>query len=583
MQGVTMAEPTSIVPRDGSGDEQRAEGVLRDYLGDPLAPRPEEVRRLVRELTARQAEFEAQLQQLRQTQRQLEEFRDRYVDLYDSAPLGYATLDEDGFVQEINLAGAKMLGEDREAITGYAFGDYVAPEHQKVFQEHVRKCAGERAEVTSELRLVAKGGRSMAVQLRSMPIEGPREDALCKTAITDITQLKNMGEEVRQSRAFLQTVIDAIPDVLLVIGQDYRISLANRAAREMAGGIDPTLCLTCHQFSHHRALPCEGLREPCPLREVIASRAPVRVTHTHYDATGNEVFVELSAAPVFNAAGEVTHIVEACHDVTDRTRLERALRLTQFSVDRAGDAVFWVGPNARFFYVNARACQHLGYSREELLSMSVHDVDPGFPAEIWPQHWEELKRRGSLTFESQHRTREGRLVPVQITANHLEFEGKEYDCAVVRDITDRKQAEEAMKAAKDFAEQANRAKDRFLAVLGHELRTPLTPLVMGFSMLQERPDLDPTTRRTLEMVPPQRGIRGAADRRLARRVADRAWKDRTEPARCRVVCDHPSGGRGLQARHRGRGACVSTWTGAPPRPTGSRPTCPASSRSSGTC
>jgi PAS domain S-box-containing protein len=396
---------------------------------------------------------------------------------------------------------------DRDSITGYAFGDYVAKEDQKVFQDHVRKCAGDRTETTSELRLVRKDGQSIAVQFHSIPIDGPKEDTLCKTAITDITQRKNMEETIRQSRVFLQTVIDAIPDALLVIGQDYRIALANRAAREMAGGIDPAGCLTCHQLSHHSAVPCEGLKEPCPLRAVIASRAPIRVTHTHYDDHGNEVFVEISAAPVFNAAGEVSHIVEACCDVTERMRLERALRLTQVSVEYAGDAVFWLGPDARFFYANARACRHLGYSREELLSMTVHDVDPGFPAEVWPKHWEEVKRRGSFTFESRHRTKEGELVPVEITVNWLEFEGKEYNCAFVRDITDHKRAEEELRAARESAdrakaaaEQANRAKDHFLAVLSHELRTPLMPVVMGVSMLQDRPGIAPEVRETLEMV-----------------------------------------------------------------------------------
>ena len=239
---------------------------------------------------------------------------------------------------------------------------------------------GERAEVTSELCLATKDGQSITVQLRSIPIEGPKEDALCKTAITDITERRNMEEAIRESRRFLQTVIDAMPDTVLVIGKDCRISLANRAARELAGGIDPTACLTCHQLSHHRPVPCEGLNEPCPLRKVIATKTLVRVTHTHYDANGKEVFVEISAAPVLNAAGEVTHIIEACRDVTERMRLERSLRLTQFSVDHAADTVFWLGPDARFFYANACACQHLGYSQAELLSMTVHDVDPNFPA-----------------------------------------------------------------------------------------------------------------------------------------------------------------------------------------------------------
>ena len=176
-----------------------------------------------------------------------------------------------------------------------------------------------------------------------------KNNTLCKTAINDITQRKDMEETIRQSGAFLQKIIDAIPDVLLVIGTDYRIVLANRAAREMAGGIDPTVGLACHQLSHHHDLPCTGKDEPCPLSQVIAAKTPVAVTHTHYDAEGKEFFVEVTAAPVLNETGEVSYIIEAVRDVTDRMRLERALRLTQFSVDHAGDAVFWLGSDCAVF------------------------------------------------------------------------------------------------------------------------------------------------------------------------------------------------------------------------------------------
>jgi PAS domain S-box-containing protein len=177
------------------------------------------------------------------------------------------------------------------------------------------------------------------------------------------------------------------------------------------------------------------------LQHVIATRAPVTMTHTHYDAAGKEVSVEVTAAPVFDQSGEVTHIIETCRDITERKQVERALRLTQFAVDHAGDAVFWLTRDARFFYANLQACRHLGYSREELLSMTVHDIDPNFPAEAWPRHWEELEQRKSFVFESLHRTKDGRLVPVEITVNYLEFEGNEYNCAFARDISVRRRAE----------------------------------------------------------------------------------------------------------------------------------------------
>ncbi|MFQ6019393.1 MAG: EAL domain-containing protein [Dehalococcoidia bacterium] len=133
-------------------------------------------------------------------------------------------------------------------------------------------------------------------------------------------------------------------------------------------------------------------------------------------------------------------------DITERKRAEEALQFTQFSVDRTADAVCWVAPDARFLYVNEAACQMFGYPCEELLSMTVHDIDPNYPAEVWPQFWREIKRRGSFTFETCARTGEGETLPVEVTANYLEFDGKEYMCAFARDVSERRRAEEALEA-----------------------------------------------------------------------------------------------------------------------------------------
>lgn len=129
-----------------------------------------------------------------------------------------------------------------------------------------------------------------------------------------------------------------------------------------------------------------------------------------------------------------------------RKKSEESLLLTQFSVDRTADSVFWIRPDARFFYVNEAACNILGYSRRELLSMSVFDIDPEFPAEVWSDHWRELKKRGHFTIESKHRTKKGKLIPVEIMINFVEFEGREYNCAFARDITKRKEMEKKLQA-----------------------------------------------------------------------------------------------------------------------------------------
>jgi len=127
---------------------------------------------------------------------------------------------------------------------------------------------------------------------------------------------------------------------------------------------------------------------------------------------------------------------------------EEALRLMKFSVDKSADAVYLIGPDARFIYVNDAACESLGFSRKELLKMSVPDIDPDFPAEVWPDHWRELKKRKSFTIQSHHRTKKGKIFPVEIKINFLKLKGKEYNCAFARDVSVFEHSEEVLKESK---------------------------------------------------------------------------------------------------------------------------------------
>ncbi|MFZ4625315.1 MAG: sensor domain-containing protein, partial [Rhodoferax sp.] len=144
-------------------------------------------------------------------------------------------------------------------------------------------------------------------------------------------------------------------------------------------------------------------------------------------------------------------------DISERKRVEKGLHLTQFSVDAASDAMFWITPDARIVAVNAAACRSLGYTREELLLLRIPDVDPHYNAEIWPGHFAQLRQLGSLTFESEHRRKDGELFAVEIVANFIAHDGEDLNCAFIRDITKRKQAEAKIQLAAGVFSNAREA------------------------------------------------------------------------------------------------------------------------------
>ncbi|WP_328758781.1 PocR ligand-binding domain-containing protein [Geomonas diazotrophica] len=120
------------------------------------------------------------------------------------------------------------------------------------------------------------------------------------------------------------------------------------------------------------------------------------------------------------------------------------LNLKKFAMDNMKDAGYWISPDGRICEVNGAATAMLGYTEAEFRSMRIGDLRPGCDAERWRETWETLKERGSLQFEGTHLARDGRLVPVEVTANYFSYAGTEYDYAVVRDITERKRMEEAL-------------------------------------------------------------------------------------------------------------------------------------------
>ena len=146
-----------------------------------------------------------------------------------------------------------------------------------------------------------------------------------------------------------------------------------------------------------------------------------------------------------------------------RQKAESALKLSEISVLKSSLPTLWIGPDGRVLRVNQAACDLHGYSEEQMLGMAVPDLNPDMPSSSWPGHWERLRQKGRMHFETVHRNRQGRDIPVEADLNFIEFEGREYNFAFIRDLTLRKQAEaEIQRGAATLRDAIDAVDDAFV-------------------------------------------------------------------------------------------------------------------------
>lgn len=259
---------------------------------------------------------------------------------------------------------------------------------------------------------------------------------------TDITERARIESDLKRQTARFETIFQGLPDAVVLVDGDRNIVMCNGSALRIYGySEDEVLGRNSSMFyanqEDHEAVGRDyfepGTTDIGKPYEMLFKRK------------NGEVFTgETVAAIIRDTDGMIQGYLGMVRDITDRKRGEQQLRLNDFVMNYALDAVFIVDRDGRIKGANETACSRLEYTRDELTNMAIADIDPHYPKEAWPEHWEALKREKYQVFESEHRTKSGRIFPVEIATGHIKFEGVECACGFVRDITDRKRAADAL-------------------------------------------------------------------------------------------------------------------------------------------
>jgi diguanylate cyclase (GGDEF)-like protein/PAS domain S-box-containing protein len=234
------------------------------------------------------------------------------------------------------------------------------------------------------------------------------------------------------SPRLLEHCLNHMRDLLVWIGHDGRMLYANAAALKFYDhDLESFIRLTIHDLDIHFR------RESWPQHwDALKRNRTLTVTVQHRNAVG--VFYPVEVVDNYQCVDGHEFSVAVIRVVEHRDDRARRMQLMEFSVDQMTDSALWIAGDARIIFANDATCRNLGYTHDELVKMTLFDIDPNAKPETWPQEWERLKRHKRLIFETAHRRKNGRMMPAEVHANLVQVDEQEYNCAFVRDITERK-------------------------------------------------------------------------------------------------------------------------------------------------
>lgn len=230
------ASPSSDAPENL---RTRAERRLEAHpVERPPIPGESEAQRLLHELEVHQIELEMQNAELLSARDVAEAAREKFVDLYDFAPVGYFSLSPGGVIRMVNLHGAGLLAIERSRLVGCSFLKLLSPAVRPAFQAFLARAFASPEQRSIETEYLLSSGRRIFVRVEAKFSPEAQE---CRVAVADLTERKEMEDQLRNHEALVSSLIEQAPFGVIVVDSDLCVKRVNPRAQPLFGELIPLL------------------------------------------------------------------------------------------------------------------------------------------------------------------------------------------------------------------------------------------------------------------------------------------------------------------------------------------------------
>jgi PAS domain S-box-containing protein len=261
--------------------------------------------------------------EIRNPETELEAAVQRFVDLYDFAPIAYVSFDRCGRIEEANLAATELFAEPRDLLIGRPFAFYVAD--LDLFLRHLLCCRTSQQQVETELQLKPRKGERIPAQLISAPITSTARNGtpLYQTAIINLRERKTAEEALRESEARMRATVEQATAGVARCDTTGRITFANRTLCQMLGYTESELVGKSFAELTHPDHVKDNVRR---FAKMIRNAKPYEIEKRYICKDGSILWADVSASAVRGPNGKTQSAVSVIVDITARKRAEAALR-----------------------------------------------------------------------------------------------------------------------------------------------------------------------------------------------------------------------------------------------------------------